>query len=741
MRRYLPLLLPLLVLLAGIGLRHWDPPVLKELRYRAFDLFQRLDPRDYDSALPVRIVAIDEESLERYGQWPWPRSLLAELVEKLTRAGAAAIAFDAVFPEPDRSSPASLVPLVPEGPARQALELALASGALVDNDGAFAEAIAAGPVVMGFAMAVGEEAGEPVDPKGGLAFIGESPLPYVWRFDGTLSNLPSLNEAAAGLGSFSVIKDRDGTIRRVPLILAAGDKILPSLSTEALRVAQGAKNLTVKVSGSVEAEASGAATGVQAIRIGRVTVESLPTGELWLYDSGRQVERFVPAWQVLDGSVDPARIAGNIVLVGSTAVGLFDAHSTPLSAQAPGVEQHAQALEQMLTGVYLSRPLWAEGAEKAAVIVVGVLVLLCFAIRRLGATWAAVLGFASVLIALGGAWYAFAVERFLLDPLTPSLVGLLVYGTAAVTGYLDSERQRREVRTAFGQYVSPAVVARIAANPRRVPLGGESKELTLLFCDIQGFTTFSERLEPQVLTRLINRFLTEMSAAVLESGGTIDKYMGDCLMAFWNAPLDVPAHRDRALGTVLEMRRRLVALNQTLAAEYREGPNAAPASLKVGIGLNSGPCSVGNMGSAQRLAYTAVGDAVNLASRLEGLTRLYGVDCLASESTAEGATAVLLEIDRIRVKGKAEAVTVHALLGPAQEAERWRPLQEACAAFLAAFRAGDWTGAAAALERLRPLAEGSPAAGLPARYARRLEEVAGAPPPAGWDGTFVATEK
>jgi len=737
MRRRLPIILPLLVLILGVALRIWDPTVLREFRYRAFDLFQRLEPRDYDVGLPVRVVAIDDESLARHGQWPWSRDLLAALVDRLRDYGAAAIAFDVIFPEPDRSSPAALVHQLPPGAARDALEAALASGALLDNDQRFAVAIAAAPVVLGFAMTT-DATTQQVERKSGLSFVGESPLPYVWRFPGTLGSLPLLAAAAAGQGSFTVIKDGDGTIRRIPVIMAAGETIHPSLPAEALRVAQGARNIIVKVSGSVDAEASGGATGVQAVRIGKVTVETVPSGELWLYDTGPQAARFLPAWQVLDGSADAALLAGNVVFVGSTAVGLFDAHATPLAGQAPGVEQHAQAVEQMLTQSFLSRPLWAEPAEIGAVAGIGFLVLLCFVIRRVGAAWAAGLGFLLVAAGLGAAWYAFTVEHFLLDPLTPSAVGLLVYATAGITGFLESERQKREVRLAFGQYVSPEVVARIAANPTKVKLGGEARELTLLFCDVRGFTTLSEKLDPQALTRLINRFLTEMSDALLASGGTIDKYMGDCVMGFWNAPLDVPDHPARACAAVLDMRHRLTRLNEALAAEGEGG-----LTLGVGIGVNSGTCSVGNMGSAQRLAYTAVGDNVNLASRLEGLTRLYGVDCLVSEATTLGAPDfTFLEVDSIRVKGRVQPVTVFALLGRNEELG-----QEALAAvlgvkaFLQPFRAGDWAAAAAALAALEPLLAGGPLAGLLSRYRERLDEVKDRPAPEGWDGVYTAREK
>jgi adenylate cyclase len=743
LRRSLPLLLPFLVLLLGVGLRAWDPSLLRDFRFRAFDIFQQLHPRPYDPTLPVRIVAIDEASLQEYGQWPWSRSLLAELVDKLDAAGAASIAFDVIFPEPDRSSVTVLMQGMVEGPARQALELALASGALVDHDEAFAASIAKAPVVLALAMTSEEGLPPAPPPKVGIPFGGESPLAYVrWHFPNAITNLPILNDAASGLGSIDILKDRDGKVRRIPLILAAADTLYPSLAVEALRVAQNSKQLNVKVSGAVQAEQSGEATGIQAVRAGKVVLRTIPTGEIWLYDTGHQDTRFLSAAAVLDGTADPALLQGAIVFVGATATGLFDAHSTPLSALVPGVEQHAQTVEQALTQEFLARPIWADQIELIGVAVVGLLVLAAFSSGWLGPIWSAVLGFAAVVLAVGTAWYAFVYEHLLLDPLTPSAVGLAVYGTAAITSYLNSERRRREVREAFGHYVSPAVVARIADNPKQVNLGGESRELTILFCDIRGFTSLSEKLNPEALTRLINRFLTEMSTAVLESGGTIDKYIGDCLMGFWNAPLDVPDHAGQAAGTVLEMRRRLSLLNRDLRREAET--EARAPQLSVGIGLNTGTCSVGNMGSTQRLAYTCVGDAVNLAARLEGLTKLYGLDCLFSETTAAGAVQegfVLVEIDRIRVKGKEQATSVFALVGRPAEAKPFLPAIELIGQFLKEFRAGDWTKAAAALEGLAPLVAGGPYAGVARRYSDRLSAYAGGPPPDDWDGVFVATEK
>ncbi len=742
MRRRLHLILPLIVLILGVGLRSWDPQALHEFRESTFDILQRLSPRPYDASLPVRIVAIDDASLARYGQWPWPRSLLAKLVEKLADYGAAAVGFDVLFAEPDRSSPARVVDQLPPGPARDALEAEIANGHLPDNDQLFAQAMARVPVVLAV-VPTNEQADDiTYSSKSGFSFVGESPARYVTAYVGAVGPIPELVEGASGLGTIGVIRGTDGTIRHIALVANAGDEVYPSLALQAVRLAIGARNILVKTSGSNNVAGSSEDTGVQAIRVQnnqagvKFDIQTDPRGELWLYDTGHQPQRYVSAEAVLEGTVDPKLIAGSIVYIGATAKTLFDNLATPTSGAMPGVEIHAQSTEQILTRTYLSRPKWADKWETLGAAGLGLLVLLSFGIRRIGAFGAALIGFVLVAAGMGGAWYAFTSLHFLVDPLTASTIGLLVYATAGITGYLESEKQRREVRTAFGQYVSPEVVARIAENPRKVSLGGEAREMTLLFCDVRGFTTLSEKLDPQALTRLINRFLTEMSDALLASGGTIDKYMGDCVMGFWNAPLDVPDHPAHACAAVLDMRRRLVGLNQALADE-------GGLHLGVGIGVNSGNCSVGNMGSAQRLAYTAVGDNVNLASRLEGLTRLYGVDCLMSEATTLGAPDyTFLEVDRIRVKGRVQPVTVFALLGRSDQlgGEALTAVL-GVKAFLDPFRAGDWPAAAAALAALEPILTGGPLAGLLARYRERLAEVQGQPAPEDWEGVYIAREK
>ncbi len=738
--RRLFLVIPLAVLALGVLLRLADPQPLQELRLRAFDLYQRVEPRPA-SNLPIKIVAIDEESLMRLGQWPWPRSQLASMIKRLDEAGARAIVFNLVFAEADRLGVAAMRDLLLPDLRGQGMQEEL-SAEVALADAAFAEALSDAPSVIGFTLTA-EPTGRPAPIRRlGFSFIGESPLPYLPRLGGAVPSLPILEEAARGNGALSLLVDPDGIVRRIPLLFALDEEVYPALPVEALRVAQGARGILVKTSGQESAAQSGSATGVQAMRIGRQVVETSPHADLWLYDRPPDPAMRVPAWQVLAEDEPLADgFKGAIVLIGATATGMGTLHTTPLSAALPGVVLQAHAIEQVWSGDFLVRPAWTDGAEILAVLGIGLLVIGPFAWLRGGALLAASLGFLVVVAGLGFAWWAFSRWQLLFDPVTPALVGILVFASAGIASLTASERRRKEVRQAFGQYVAPAVVARIAEDPAAARLTGETRELTILFCDIRGFTNLAEHLPPEELGRLINRFLTPMSQSVLDHDGTIDKYIGDCLMAFWNAPLAVEHHASLACLTVLDMRRRLAALNEALR---QEAGAEKPPQLAVGIGLNSGRCSVGNMGSAFRLAYTAMGDAVNLAARLEGMTRTYGLDCLVSETTkAEAGDLAFLEVDRIQVKGRSQPATVYALLGDAEVAasEQARRLIATQSDFLAAYRGQQWNEAAHCLGAVEAAGEGFDIAHLFPLFAARLADLSAEPPGPGWDGVYIATSK
>ncbi|MFG1299520.1 adenylate/guanylate cyclase domain-containing protein [Xanthobacter sp. V3C-3] len=644
-------------LAAGLVVMGADPGPLADARNRLFDLYQRAAPRAYEPELPVRVVDVDEASLARIGQWPWPRATVARLVERLNGLGAGAIAFDMVFSEPDRLDPAAVVPLLPEA-VRGEVEAALAGQP--GTDAQLAAALSASPSVLG-AVLTGAKTGGAYPAKWGLASAGDDPLAFVPRFSGAVAPLPALAAAAQGIGALNWLPDRDQVVRRVPILLGLDGKLVPGLAAEALRVAQGASTYVVKASNASGNEAFGARTGITAIRIGAVEVPTDGMGEVRVRFTPTDPRRFLSAAAVLDGTVAKEEVEGRIILVGTSAAGLMDTRATPLDAAVPGVEVQAQLIEHIVAGANLVRPDWARGAEMVLAAVLGL--ALALVLPRVSALAAGIAG-ALVLGALAaGAWLAFTRLDLLLDPMGPGAAVLGVYIMGVLALYRDEQQQKKWVRSVFGRFVSPKVVERLAEHPERLVLGGETREITILFCDLRDFTSLSETMDAQALTRFMNAYLTPMTEVVLAHGGTIDKYIGDAIMAFWNAPMDDAAHARNAALCALAMSRRLDALNETWRAEA-EAAGRPFAPVRCGIGLATGPCCVGNLGSDQRLEYSCLGDDVNLASRIEGATKSMRVDILVSEATREAASDLaFLEADLLMLKGKSRASQLYLLAG------------------------------------------------------------------------------
>jgi adenylate cyclase len=731
---------PASVLILLLVVRALHPPAVQDAQLRTFDAFQRLAPRAYRPA-PVRIVDIDDDSLAKRGQWPWPRTLVAELVDKLAALGAGPIAFDIVFAEPDRTSPASVLPLWPETPATEALRADLAQ--VPDHDAVLAEAIGRASVVTGFALTAEPSQGTRLPAlKAGFAFSGEDPLEHLAPFPGTVVNLPALEAAAAGNGHFVPSAEGDGVIRRVPVILRFGQQLYPSLVAESLRLAQGASTYVVKTSKGSGEGAHGIPGGIVSVKVGKVLIPTDAQGRVWVYYTKEVPERTISAWKVLDGAVEPQALAGCLVFLGTSATGLKDIRITPLNPVAPGVEVHAQLAEQALAGEFLRRPDWADGAELVYLLALGLVLILL--LPRAGAAACAALGAGAVAAACGLSWYAFVRFRWLLDPVVPSAAALAIYLVGSLTNFLRTEAERRQVRQAFSRYLSPAMVDRLVAHPEQLRLGGERRTMTILFSDIRGFTTIAEQYDAEGLARFMNRFLTPMTRVILEQEGTIDKYVGDCIMAFWNAPLDDPQHPRHACQAALGMRRHLVTLNQELRAEReREGKPFLP--VHIGIGLNTGECSVGNFGSDQRFDYSVLGDTVNLASRLEGQSKMYGTDIVAgAETTAGVPDYAALELDLIIVMGKTKPATIFAVLGdPAMAAEAgFQQLRQRHGRLLEAYRGRRWAEAREHLEAC--LALDTPRTRLRVLYGLyrlRIDAYEADPPAEDWNGVFVAQTK
>ena len=589
-------MLPLAVLFAAATARVAAPDLLDRMSLICFDLYQRAAPRKPDPDTPIRIVDIDDDSLRKIGQWPWPRALVAQLIDRLREAGATVIAFDIDFAEPDRTSPKLLLPLMAHnGAGEKEAEKLLAS--LPDPDQRLAEAMGTVPAVTGFILTNHGETRPPA-PKAGFAFAGDDPLGHVDRFPAAVVNLPALEDAAAGDGFLNQYTDWDDVVRRVPLILKFGDKPYPSLAAEVLRLAFGAHGYVGRAAGANGEKNFGEKTGLTAIRIGQLTVPTDAAGRVWLHYAPPRPDRLVSAADVLAGKFDLALFADHIVLVGTSAAGVInDRQATPIARDIPGVEIHAQLIEQILQGAFLVRPDWAVGAEVLFTLLCGI--VLIFGVSRIGALPSALLGGAAIAADIGVSWFAFRRAQLLIDPVYPWAVITLVYLVASLIGYLRTEARQREIRNAFSRYMSPHYVKELAAHPEKLVLGGETRTMTIMFCDIRGFTTLAEGMDARTLTSFMNSFLSPMTEIITEQKGTIDKYIGDCIMAFWNAPLDDPEHAQNAVRAAQGMRRQLVELNRGWESEaLAAGKSFKP--VRIGIGINTGECVVGRPGQGLR---------------------------------------------------------------------------------------------------------------------------------------------
>jgi adenylate cyclase len=720
-----------LALLIGLAaLRVADPAPIEEFRVRTFDTFQVIDPR-VKTAKPVRIVDIDEKSLAKFGQWPWPRTRVADLVTNLTRLGAVVIAFDIVFAEPDRLNPDIAADTIRNLDDETRAKLR----ALPSNDELLADAIRHSRVVLG-------ESGLPdvvaeLDkelPVTGLAMLGDNPQRFMVKFPGLLRSTPLLEAAADGRGLLTIWTERDGIVRRVPMIMQAQGVTMPSLSFEMLRVATGTDTIFIKSD----------AAGIKSVMVKGFEVPTDRNGQLWVHFAHYDPSIYVSAADVLEGNVGPETIAGKLVLIGTSAVGLNDIKTTPVSPAMPGAEIHAQVLEAALTGTLLSQPPWGPLAEFLSALILGIAVIWVaptFGPKSLIAVGAF---FATLLV--GTSWYYYSQQRLLIDPTYPLLSTTAIYLTLIFSSFVREQAQRRQIRSAFGRYLSPALVEQLAQAPEKLVLGGEEREMTIMFSDMRGFTSISEtyKHDPQGLTALMNRFLTPLTNAILDRKGTIDKYMGDAIMAFWNAPLDDKEHQINACEAALDMLERVDALNKERELEAQAGGHAY-IPLNVGVGLNTGSCVVGNMGSDLRFDYSVFGDSVNLASRLEGQSKEYGFPIIVGSATALAAKDrfAILELDFIIVKGKAEPEVIYAIAGREDTAQsgRFQRLRNLTIEMLACYRSRDWDGALAAIERGRRTDDAHSLELLYNLYETRIRGYQKNPPPRDWNGAFALLTK
>ncbi|MBA1154643.1 CHASE2 domain-containing protein [Microvirga mediterraneensis] len=672
----------LLLLAALLALRIWDPGPIEALRQRSFDIYQLMQPRAVRRDL-VTIVDIDETSLRALGQWPWPRTVMAEILSKIVERGGTVIGFDVLFPEPDRSSPEVAAETFRglDEETRETLRR------LPGNDAIFADAIRMSKVVLGQSGYRVSGAAPMPRPtiQTGIAILGTDPRPFLVDFPHLLRNLPILDLAAQGQGIFSIIPEQDGIVRRVPVVAVADGIVVPSLSLEMLRVASGSGAILIKTDSS----------GVRSVGVGDFKIPTDGKGRVWIHFSSLKPSRYVSAIDLLQGSVPVDRLAGKMVLIGTSAAGLLDLKVTPVHPALPGVELHAQLLESALMGETLSRPTYTAFVEIMLATLLSLILITL--VPRVNAVTLFVLGGATAAVTLAVSWYCFSSLRLLIDYTFPLISSLIVYAVLVCTNYVTVSADRYRIRSAFSQYLSPELVEQLAQSPEKLTLGGEQRVLTVLFSDIRGFTAISElyKDDPKGLTTLINRLFTPLTKDIMERRGTIDKYMGDAIMAFWNAPLDDPSHEVNACEAACAMLDSLDALNDQRQREASDDQPVPP--LRIGIGVNTGLCAVGNFGSELHFNYSVLGDTVNLASRLEGMTKQYGVPIIIGEKTAQAVLSrfAVLEIDHLQVRGKREPQRIFTILGRANVAAShdFAELNERNGLMLTAYRCREWSQA------------------------------------------------
>jgi adenylate cyclase len=689
----------------------------------------------------IVILDIDEKSLGEIGRWPWSRNVLARLMDKLfDQYKVKMVGFDVIWAERDTSSGVDVLDALAKKDLKD--DVAYQSSfrhlrAKLDYDARFAASIKGRPVVLGYYFNGEENAvkvnaiPKPVLPKG--TFEGRG-IPFP-KWNGYTGNLPIYMENAPVAGHFTPLVDDDGVVRRVPILLEYEGAYYEPLSLAMVRMLL---SLETGVLPPVEPifppdQSGGQYGAMEWIQVGphRIPVDA-EAAALIPYRGPKATFAYVSLGDVLNDRVKPEQLAGKIALVGTTAPGLQDLRSTPAGSVFPGVEIHANMIASIISDDLKQKPAYIVGAEVLLLLAVGL--ALSLLIPMLSAAWASVAALSCLALVTAFNFALWTKADIVLPLANAILMTAFVYTLNMAYGYFVESRSKRQFTELFGQYVPPELVDQMAADPGKYTMEPKAAVLTILFSDIRGFTSISEALKPEDLREYINDYLTEMSGIIrAKYHGTLDKYIGDAIMAFWGAPVEDARHAVNGVRAAMAMQKECAVLNAKFAA--RGWP-----ALRIGVGLNTGNVRVGDMGSQVRRAYTVLGDAVNVASRLEGRTKYYGVGILVGQNTRDLVKDIVFrEVDRIKVKGKDEALTIYEPIAPESEVDR--PLRDELAlwdAALAAYRTRNWDRAAASLADLRRL---NPACGLYVRYADKVAGFRRSPPPSDWDGVTAFDEK
>jgi adenylate cyclase len=737
-----PLKITIIIIFIALIFFFIDVRFLRFMELKTLDL-RMLSRGKLPSGGEVVIATVDEKSLSELGRWPWPRTTIAKLIDKLKQNGAKAVGFDIVFAEPDDNSSIKAIAELSKEVKKSGIQdkrvqsLLTRKRAAADTDAILARSIAgAKNVTLGhfFHLTAGEvghisekdiEASAENIANSRYQMIQEKATPderaLVHAYSAA-SNLKSLAEASENSGYFNAFPDTDGTIRWSPLVIKFQDNYYTPLSLSLLLQYLDWPMLSLSL----------AEFGVEGVRIGDINIPTDETGRMLINYLGPA--KTFPHYSISDivkGRLAPENFKDKIVIVGATATGIYDLRVTPFSTVYPGIEIHATVIDNILHQNFLQRSAWTSLLDVCALIIFGLLIGIV--IQRVKAVQGILLSVFIVAFFVVANTFIFARFNLWLNMIYPVLTMFMIYMGITIYRYITEEREKKKIKGAFQYYLTASVINEMLKDPTKLKLGGDKKDLSVLFSDIRGFTSISEKLTPEELVHLLNEYLTAMTNVVFKYDGLLDKYMGDAIMAVFGAPLDQPDHPIRACRTALGMMEELKKLQEKWAEEDKP-------VLDIGVGINTGDMVVGNMGSEMRFDYTVMGDSVNLGSRLEGINKEYGTNIVISEFTYEAVKNVLFcrELDSVRVKGKKLPVRIYELMGEKQDAEKWGNAISLFEEGLSKYKQGLWNEAIECFQKVLEIRPVDPPSRL---YIERCEALKENPPEGPWDGVFTMTRK
>jgi adenylate cyclase len=702
-----------------------QPKFLHLLNLKIYDNYLRQYHQPAATRVPV-IIDLDEKSLSELGQWPWPRYRVALLLKYLTAYGAVAVASDVIFSEPDRTSPE-----VMKEDVKRELNIDMNFQGLprdlMDYDRLLAYNLKGGPYILGFDFTrdpknVDHDCRVPPAKVAVLSQPGApSPHDYLPQGKGVICPIPVLAEAAPECGFITITPDLDSVYRRVPLLYSYEGRFYPSLALATLMQATEQKNIVLKMS----------TVGVESIRFNDMVIPTDGRGQMLInYRGPMRTFEYISASDVLGRKLPPGCLRGRIAFIGTSSSGLKDIRATPLDPGFPGVEAHATVVDNILSGQLLSVPDWAPGLEFLGMLAGGLATT--FLLMWARASWIIlpVLGMGCAM--WYGSVYFYREQEYFISPMYSYITLGLTFITLTLIKFWREEIAKRYIHGAFAHYLAPSVISQIMDNPDALSLEGQEKEITIQFSDVRNFTSLSEKLSPTQVTDLLHDYLTPMTRIITEHEGTLDKFIGDAVMAFWNAPLDIENHQEKSLQAALAQQRKLEQLNEIFLEKYG-------FAIAVGIGIHCGPVRVGNMGSSDLFDYTLIGDNVNLASRLEGLTKYYGQKLVVSQAIRDacGDGYHFRILDNVRVKGKKEPVTIYTVYTP-QEAETRRAELDLYEQAHRAYVERDFDTAERLFRELRGIGRDTVLYDL---YIERCAHLLNEPPDCDWDCVFTHTTK